>query len=65
MLVLSVDSHDAFLQAPPGSPDGEALESLKRENARIAAAIHAAWDDAELPTERNYLRQKIRDATRI
>ena len=62
VLVLSVDSHDAFLHAPPGSPDGEALESLKRDNARIAAAIHAAWDAADLPTERNYLRRKIRDA---
>lgn len=62
LLVLSVDSHDAFLNVPAGSGDDEALESLKRENSRIAAAIHAAWDAAGLPTERNYLRRKIRDA---
>lgn len=62
VLVLSVDSHDAFLHSPPGSGDDEALESLKRDNARIAADIHAAWDAADLPTERNYLRRKIQDA---
>ena len=60
--VLSVDSHDAFLRAPPGSTDSRELERLKHSNAGIAAAIHAAWDDAGLPTERTYLRRKLREA---
>lgn len=61
-LVLSVDSHDAILSAPPGSPDAAALEELKRHNAEIASAVHAAWDAAGLLTERNYLRGKILQA---
>lgn len=57
--VLSVDSHDAFLNAPPGSPDSQALAELKRQNATIAAAIGEAWDAAGLPTEKNFLRDHI------
>ena len=60
--LFSVDAHDACLQAPPGSPDHEPLEALKRHNARIVAAVTAAWDAAALPTERNYLRQKISES---
>ncbi|MCE5276496.1 MAG: hypothetical protein ABFD92_10240 [Planctomycetaceae bacterium] len=59
--LFSVDCHDAFLRAPQGSPDYEALESLKRHNAALASAITAEWDSAGLPTERNYLRRKIRE----
>jgi len=59
--LLSVDAHDAFLFAPAGSSDGMALEELKRNNATIASAIMTAWDEATLPTERNYLRRKIRE----
>jgi len=62
LYVLSVDSHDAFLAAPAGSADSEALAELKRTNAEIAAAVAAAWDDAGLDTERSYLRGKIRQA---
>ena len=61
-LLFSVDSHDAFLRAPPGSPDFAALEDLKRGNAEIAAAIGRAWHDAGVLTERNWLREKIRQA---
>lgn len=60
--VFSVDAHDAFLQAPPGSADAEALETLKQDNARIARSIHAAWEDAGLLTERTYLRGKLAEA---
>ena len=35
---------------------------MKRDNAALAAQIVAAWDQAELPTERQYLRRKIRRA---
>jgi len=62
LFVLSVDSHDAFLRAPPGTRDQRELEALKRKNAEIAAAIHAAWDSAGLLTDRTYLRGKIREA---
>lgn len=62
VFVLNVDSHDAFLSAPPGSADCRALEELKRHNAAVAAAIVSAWDAAGLLTERDYLRQKIRQA---
>ena len=64
VFVLSVDSHDAFLRAPPGSRDSRELEELKRSNAGIAVAVHAAWDTAGLLTERTYLRGKIREAER-
>ena len=62
MVVLSVDCHDAFLWAKPGSADHEQLEQIKRYNAAVAAAVAADWDAAGLPTERNYLRRKIRQA---
>ena len=52
----------AFLHAPPGSPDFDALERLKRHNAATAAAILADWQAEKLPTERDYLRRKIRQA---
>jgi len=62
--VLSVDCHDAFLHAPPGSPDHEALAELKRWNAEIASAISEAWDAAGLPTEKNFLRGRIEQVRR-
>jgi len=60
--LFMVDSHDAFLTAAPGSADERPLEELKRHNAAVAAAITADLDAAGLPTERNYLREKIRQA---
>jgi hypothetical protein len=60
--VFSVDSHDAVLQAPAGSPDAAMLEELKAHNATVNAAILKAWDEAGLPTERNYLRRKLQEA---
>ena len=62
MFLLMVDSHDVMLAAPPGSPDYQALEELKAANAAIAGDIANAWDAVGLPTERNYLRDKIRQA---
>jgi len=59
---LSVDSHDALLFAPLGSSDARVLEELKRNNAAVASAVHAAWDAAGLLTERSYLRRKILEA---
>lgn len=60
--VFAVDSHDAILQAPAGSPDAAMLEELKAHNANVNAAILQAWDEAGLPTERNYLRRKLKEA---
>ncbi len=60
--VLMVDSHDVMLAAPSGSPDYQALEELKSANAALVGDITSAWDAAGLPTERNYLRDKIRQA---
>lgn len=60
--VFSVDSHDAFLHAKPGSPDQKALEELKRFNNNLARSIHAAWDKAGLNTEHAYLRRLIAEA---
>jgi hypothetical protein len=60
--VFSVDSHDAVLQAPAGSPDAAMLEELKAHNAKLSDAILKAWDEAGLPTERNYLRRKLQQA---
>ena len=62
VFLFSVDSHDAFLRVPPDSPDFEPLEALKRYNSLLAADIYAAWDAAGLPTEKSYLRQKVRQA---
>ena len=62
IFLLMVDSHDVMLAAPPGSPDYEPLESLKAANAAIVSDVTHAWDAAGLPTERNYLRDKIRQA---
>jgi len=60
--LFTVDSHDAVLQAPPESPDYEPLQELKRHNAAVADAVVRAWEDADLPTERQYLRSRIRRA---
>jgi hypothetical protein len=60
VFIFTVDSHDAFLQAPAGTPDFDALEELKRHNNELASRIAQAWDKANLPTEKNYLRLKIR-----
>lgn len=62
MFLFSVDAHDAFLHAPPGSADRGALEDLKRLNSQMVATITAMWDEKCLPTERNYLRLKIDQA---
>ena len=62
VFLLMVDSHDVMLAAPPGSSDHQALEELKAANAAIVGDVTAAWDAAGLPTERNYLRDKIRQA---
>lgn len=64
LLLFSVDSHDAFLHAPPGSPDHAALEELKKHNAAVAKKITEAWDAAGLLTEQNYLRRHIAEARR-
>ena len=60
--VFSVDSHDAILQAKPGSDDYVMLEELKSENAKLVKIITEDWDKASLPTERNYMRSKIQQA---
>ena len=60
--LFSVDGHDTFLSAPMRSPDYEALEDLKRHNAIVAEAIRLAWEEARLPTERDYLRKKVAQA---
>ena len=64
LYVLTVDSHDAFLQAPPETQDHAELESLKRHNAAVVSAVAGAMDAAGLPTERNFLRERIRHAKR-
>ncbi len=57
-----VDAHDEILNAPVGSPDHEPLEALKHHNAAVVQAICAAWDKAGLPTEKNFLREIIKQA---
>ncbi len=59
VLVLSVDAHDAMLQAPEGSADAGILETLKANNARMNADIMAAWERAGLMTEKTFLRWQI------
>jgi hypothetical protein len=62
MCLFRVDSHDAILHAPAGSPDAVMLEELKAHNAEVAGKIQADWDAAGLPTERSYMRWKIEQA---
>lgn len=57
--LLSVDSHDAMLEVPAGSPEEAMLEQLKTHNATVGQAIQTDWDQADLPTERNYMRLLI------
>ncbi len=59
ILILSVDAHDAMLQAPEGSADAAVLETLKANNARMVSEIMAAWEEAGLPTEKTFLRGQI------
>jgi len=61
VFLFTVDCHDACLSAPPGSPDHDALEAMRAHNASLASMISASLDGAGLPTDRNYLRGKIRD----
>jgi hypothetical protein len=58
--IFSVDSHDLVLRAEPGSRDGGELAAVKARNAEINDAITCEWDRAGIPTERSYLRDKIR-----
>lgn len=60
--VFSVDAHDAFLSAKPGTSDYEMLEQLKKHNAALAETIIEAWEAQDLPTERSYLRRKLQQA---
>ena len=60
--LFTVDSHDAVLKAAPGTPGYEPLQELKRHNAAVADAVVRAWENAGLPTERQYLRSRIRRA---
>lgn len=60
--VFSVDSHDAFLSAKPGTADYDMLEQLKKHNAALAETILGAWEAQDLPTERSYLRRKLQQA---
>lgn len=57
--LFSVDSHDAVLQAPEGTPDHAMLEELKAHNKQLGEAIQRDWDEAGLPTEKNYMRRLI------
>jgi hypothetical protein len=59
---MSVDAHDSVLQAEPGTPDHKMLEELKTANTQIVQAIQADWDEAGLPTERNYMRRMVQQA---
>lgn len=59
VFLLSVDSHDAMLEVPTGSPEEAMLEQIKTHNATIGEAIQSEWDQADLPTERNYMRLLI------
>jgi hypothetical protein len=64
LFLFSVDSHDAVLQAQPGTPDQAMLEELKQHNADLGSRITARWEALGLPTERNYLRHKIEQTRR-
>lgn len=57
--LFSVDSHDAVLQAPEGTPDYAMLEELKAHNKQLGETIQREWDEAGLPTEKNYMRRMI------
>ncbi len=57
--LFSVDSHDAVLQAPEGSADYAMLEELKAHNKLLGETIQREWDEASLPTEKNYLKRMI------
>lgn len=58
--VFTVDSHDAMLKVAGRSADYDELEALKRHNAEIASKIDAAWENAGLLTEHEYMRQRMR-----
>jgi hypothetical protein len=62
-LVFTVDAHDSFFEAEPGSPDYEGVQQLRRHNMEIASRIDAAWEAAGLLTEKAYLRESIRRAS--
>ncbi len=62
VLIASVDSHDAMLQAPDGSPDAAALEELKTYNAELGQRINCEWGQEGLLTEHEYMRRKIQQA---
>lgn len=58
--LFAVDAHDAALLAHARASDVAAVRELNRRNAELVRQITAAWTEANLPTERTYLRQKIR-----
>ena len=60
--LLGVYCHDEFHCAPDGSPDAGPIEELKEHNGQMAANIESAWEEAHLPTEKSFLRDKIKKA---
>jgi hypothetical protein len=57
--LLRVDAHDQHLHAPPGTPDGEWLASVRRSNQELVEKIEAAWSAEGLPTFKDYLRFQL------
>jgi hypothetical protein len=53
------DTHDAHIRPATTSPEYSAFCELMQKNQRIAEAIGRAWDLADIPTFKQYLREDI------
>lgn len=57
--LLRADTHDQHVRPPPGSRDAMEFQKLMELNQQIAAEIDAAWESANLPTFKKYLRDDL------
>jgi hypothetical protein len=54
------DTHDRHICPKPDSPEYAAFTALMEKNQTMASAIETAWERADVPTFKAYLREDLR-----
>lgn len=57
--LFRADTHDQHIRPQPGTPDAELFARMVSSNRQIAEDIEAAWERANLPTFKAYLRHDL------
>jgi hypothetical protein len=57
--LFRADTHDRHVTVPPQSPEYSALCEMLAKNHAIGTQIESAWESADLPTFKGYLRKDL------